>query len=54
MINNWQHLCQQLDVEVAMNDCTDVDNEASIVQELTEEEMCQKSWWKETGHMATL
>jgi hypothetical protein len=39
MVNNWQHLCQELDVEVGLNDCTDVDNEASIVQELTEEEI---------------
>jgi hypothetical protein len=33
IVNNW-HLCQKLDAEMAL-DFTGVDNDATIVQELT-------------------
>jgi len=36
MVNNWQHLCQKLDVpaEVALNNFTGVDDDDTVVQEL--------------------
>jgi N-acetyl-beta-hexosaminidase len=49
MVNNWQYLCQKLDAEVALNDCTDVGNEASIVQELTEEEIVSEIFVERNG-----
>jgi hypothetical protein len=39
MVNNWQHLYQKLDVEVAFDDFTGVDNDAIVVQEFTKDEI---------------
>jgi len=39
MVKNWQNLCQKLDVtaEAAMNDLIDMDNNTTVVQEMTED-----------------
>jgi hypothetical protein len=49
MVNNWQHLCQKLDVEVALDDFIGVDNDATVVQELTEDEILSEILMQRNG-----
>jgi hypothetical protein len=39
MVKDRQHLCQELDVEMALDNFIGVDNDAVGVQELTEDEI---------------
>jgi hypothetical protein len=49
MVNNWQHLCQKLDVEVALDDFIGVDDDAIVVQELTEDEILSEILMQRNG-----
>jgi hypothetical protein len=49
MVNNWQHLCQKLDVEVALDDFIGVDNDVIVVQELKEDEILSEMLMQRNG-----